>query len=424
MTDWDPKRPSLASENWNFPVENELGNGARRIDDASEEPMVAPNEATIAFDAWRIAAHSVRGAAHIKAELPNQDAVEFWPPESNDKPPLILAVSDGHGSARHFRSARGAAMAVATAIATLREFNQQAAGREFAQLQTAMDALPAEVVARWRAAVEADLNADPLGIDELAKVEAHEGEASRQSVEADPVLAYGATLLATLVGNGFILFLQLGDGDVLCVDAAGTTSRLGLRDPRLTGNYSTSLCQAKAPEWMRTHLMTEADAWPALILMSSDGYANSFVSEDDFLQIGHDYFETLRTRGLHVVAAELPQILQHASENGNGDDISLGILTRLGDTACASATTVAVEQTVSSPDVRRTRPAHNWRLLFALIVMVMVLTGLAFLRPHVQVRKFEWWRPPHNLAPAPGAHLSRELLNSGQVVTRLRPAAR
>ncbi|MGH7917577.1 MAG: PP2C family serine/threonine-protein phosphatase [Candidatus Binataceae bacterium] len=356
-----------------------------------------------------MAAHSIRGAAHFKAQLPNQDAVQCWPPDSNGKPPLILAVSDGHGSARHFRSARGAALAVEAAIATLREFNQPSIGQDREQMQTALDAMPSDLVGRWRAAVAAELDTDPLDIAELAKVEAAEGQASRQSVEADPVLAYGATVIATLVGDGFILFLQLGDGDVLCVDAAGKTSRLGLRDLRLTGNYSTSLCQAKAPEWMRTHLMTQADEWPALILMSSDGYANSFVSEDDFLQTGHDYFEMIRTRGLRAVAAELPQILEHASENGNGDDISLGILSRMGENVDACATTVADPQIARSLEARLKRPAHNWRVLFALIVMVMVLTGLAFLRPRISVRTLEWWHHPPKTAPAAGAHLSQRL---------------
>ena len=61
--------------------------------------------------AWRAIGRSVRGASHVRSSLPNQDAIA-WFPDSGKGPPLIVAVSDGHGSPRNFRSDVGSKIAV------------------------------------------------------------------------------------------------------------------------------------------------------------------------------------------------------------------------------------------------------------------------------------------------------------------------
>ena len=59
---------------------------------------------------WRAIGESVRGAAHLRSGLVNQDAFH-WLPASGVGPPLILVISDGHGSAKYFRSHIGSAQA-------------------------------------------------------------------------------------------------------------------------------------------------------------------------------------------------------------------------------------------------------------------------------------------------------------------------
>jgi hypothetical protein len=61
-------------------------------------------------------------------------------------------------------------------------------------------------------------------------------------------------------------------------------------------------------------------------LLSTDGYANSFRSDEDFLKIGQDYLEIIREQGISSLAEELPAILTEATEQGSGDDITLAIL--------------------------------------------------------------------------------------------------
>ena len=70
------------------------------------------------------------------------------------------------------------------------------------------------------------------------------------------------------------------------------------------------------------------DPPPALILLATDGYANSFVNEAAFLQVGTDILEMIRTEGLETVQENLATWLAEASQDGSGDDITLGILCR------------------------------------------------------------------------------------------------
>jgi hypothetical protein len=68
---------------------------------------------------------------------------------------------------------------------------------------------------------------------------------------------------------------------------------------------------------------------PALILLATDGYANSFVNEEAFLQVATDIWEIIRDEGLATVTENLEGWLERASQEGSGDDITLGLLCRL-----------------------------------------------------------------------------------------------
>ena len=120
---------------------------------------------------WRVIGRSVRGAAHVRAGLPNQDAIR-WLPESGTGLPLILAVADGHGSARCFRSDVGSRLAVHTATEVVQESleNLPEAPSFSAVKRWAEDHLPHEIVRRWRDAVAGDLLAGPFTSAELERL--------------------------------------------------------------------------------------------------------------------------------------------------------------------------------------------------------------------------------------------------------------
>ena len=79
----------------------------------------------------------------------------------------------------------------------------------------------------------------------------------------------------------------------------------------------------------RTYFQPTAAHLPALIMLATDGYANSFASDKDFLLAAHDYLAIVRAAGRRSQATlrrELAEWLRATSAQGSGDDISVGII--------------------------------------------------------------------------------------------------
>lgn len=66
-----------------------------------------------------------------------------------------------------------------------------------------------------------------------------------------------------------------------------------------------------------------AENLPALFSLSSDGYANSYKSEEGFHDAVRDYLEMLKEHGVKAVADSMAGWLAETSEMGCGDDITM-----------------------------------------------------------------------------------------------------
>ncbi len=275
---------------------------------------------------WKVAHACVRGSSHIRLGLPNQDAAQCTVTPGPQGSIAVAVISDGHGSARHFRSQIGSSLAVSTVAATLQAFLRESVGNgQTPFVPEQVHELERKIVSVWLAAIYSDLGGNPFREAELNGLEQQEGPEARAEVVAAPELAYGATLLAAGATDRVLLYLQLGDGEILSVAADGTTTRPLPPDDRLIANQTTSLCQPEAWKDFRSSWVT-APELPSLVLLSTDGYANSFRSDEDFLKIGQDYLEIIRQQGIASLAEELPSILTEATQQGSGDDITLAIL--------------------------------------------------------------------------------------------------
>ncbi len=278
---------------------------------------------------WRAIGSTVRGASHIRADMPNQDAIT-WLPASGAGQRMILAVSDGHGSAKSFRSHLGSTRAVEAAAWVLQDLlDGQPDPTNFSAIKrTAEEHLPREILREWVTAVEQHLQETPFTRQELALLAEKNNPSAVQLVEANPLLAYGATVLVVLATEQFILYLQLGDGDILTVSESGEVQRPLPEDSRLFANQTTSLCVPNAWRDFRVRLQPVLDVPPALIILATDGYANSFANEEDFVKVASDTWEIMRAEGLEAVNENLEGWLTEATQAGSGDDITLGLLCR------------------------------------------------------------------------------------------------
>ena len=266
---------------------------------------------------WTVLGDSVLGASHVRDGRPNQDA---WLAETLADGAALLAVADGHGGALHCRSDRGSRFAAECAITVMRAWRDDGDFEDFARR------FPASLVSAWRERVAADLATDVLGRAEVPAAGWQNGRSADELLD-NPVLAYGTTVLVAIVRADRIWFAQLGDGDCLVVHTGGAVRRPVPGDDTLAGNMTTSLCQQDAAAQFRTaqidRLSASDGARVRLVLLSTDGYANAFKTDHDFLQIGGDYLNWLDEQGAAVVGRQLPGVLAEATQQGSGDDVTL-----------------------------------------------------------------------------------------------------
>lgn len=266
---------------------------------------------------WLTMAASVRGATHKRQNLPNQDSIRCY---SENSDAVILAISDGHGSKKSFRSDQGSSFAVQIAIETIKNFVKSIKSYNYNLSfikRLANEQVPKLIIQQWQAAVNADIRNNPFSETEL------------EILEGKTTIAYGATLLIVLVTDNFIIYWQLGDGDILSVWNKNIIEQPILRDQRLFANETTSLCIKDAWRDFRVSFQTIVNKSPNLILLASDGYANSFSDDANFLQVASDITQLIKNEGASFIEKNLEQWLTEASKRGSGDDITIGIITQL-----------------------------------------------------------------------------------------------
>ena len=117
--------------------------------------------------------------------------------------------------------------------------------------------------------------------------------------------------------------LQLGDGDILVASATGPAARPIPRQPGRVGEETESLCMPNAAALFRSARTALAPDEPALVIIATDGYANSFASDEGFVQVGADLRAMILDHGLDWVGHRLPEWLEEATTEGSGDDITV-----------------------------------------------------------------------------------------------------
>jgi hypothetical protein len=222
-----------------------------------------------------------------------------------------MAVSDGHGSPASPRSGLGAALAVEIATDVLWQLAHPISSAVLAAAVTTM-------VTRWTSQVLEHLARYPLTAAELGRPS--DGDLDRTE---RPTVVYGSTLLFAVVSVHELVLGQLGDGDVVVVDDTGLAARPLPADERLMAHVTTSLSDDDAVGNIRTTIVDAARS--RLVLLATDGYANSFRNDDAFLQVGPDLLRTADAEGIGSIRASLPGWLAETTREGAGDDIGVTI---------------------------------------------------------------------------------------------------
>ncbi len=284
---------------------------------------------------WIVFGESVIGDSHKKIGLPNQDAIRFEKNESSETPlPLILAIADGHGSAKHFRSHIGAKIAVDIAIDELKNFSCSTNNKNISFIKSECEVrLTRNLVGRWLNEVVKHYEDNLFSEEDLKTVENNCGSQSLSAIENNKKMVYGSTLLAVLVTDNYIIYLQLGDGDILVVNNIGEVKKPIPRSEEFIANETSSLCSDNAWSEFKVAIESIEKEKPAMIFVSTDGLSNSYSSDEIFSQLGCESFKKICANCLEDVnknideyRLSLPDALLETTVKGSGDDITLGII--------------------------------------------------------------------------------------------------
>jgi hypothetical protein len=244
---------------------------------------------------------------------------------------VVLAVADGHGSAPHFRSDLGARWAVEEFTVCAEEFAHAAVGRDGADdagswwggltaLRAAARRLPQLVAHRWyeRATLH-DASSPAHGTH-------------RHPAKGPDLTAYGTTLVGAVLTRRLLVCWQLGDGDIVVLDAAGTPYAPLYTGPDL-GDETDSLCAPESWHRARCHWQPLTSEGPSGVLLSTDGLSKSFTDHQGFLDFAAGVHGRAHELGMPAVRSRLTEWLSHAAQYSGDDTTLVGAFEAVGPAA-------------------------------------------------------------------------------------------
>lgn len=267
-----------------------------------------------------ICSECVKGATHERNGQPLQDSKKIV--EISDDI-VIMAVADGHGSEKCVRSERGSLIAV-NAFCDVMNRYLTSYGPDDSGMEMLVTFLNREgdtrfaqdVCEEWQSRVKQSFYKNK--VEHLIN---EDGKVDWKGVYS----LYGTTLLGMLITPTFVFAFQIGDGDI---SYATETECYPLVEPeKFLGTETHSL--SKVDAWRKAVAAVrrkEADKeLPYLYMLSTDGFANSYASDDAYRETCRGYCEMINIHGFEVVKEHLAKWLKETSELGCGDDVTVAI---------------------------------------------------------------------------------------------------
>lgn len=281
---------------------------------------------------WEVLDATVRGSTHVQRGTPNQDSVATR--VLADGQVAVVAISDGHGGERYVRSEVGSRFAVEISCDILSEWwtrtargDGNAPGTALIERELRDTAIPT-ITRQWRARVADHVATHPFTQEEFDR--------AATAVDLQPEVAYGATLLVAVASDRAVALAQLGDGDIVLVRGDDVTLPIE-PDARLVASQTTSLCLESADADFRCSVVDDiADL--DLVLLSTDGYANSFADDEWERTVGVDLASRIAELGADAIRLQLPAWLGESAA-ASGDDTSVALLVPTVSTSPISTST-------------------------------------------------------------------------------------
>ncbi|MCC3867037.1 protein phosphatase 2C domain-containing protein [Terrisporobacter mayombei] len=239
---------------------------------------------------------SVVGYKNIIKNKSSQDYLKF----ENIEDGLICAVADGHSGEFFTNSDLGSKFACEVTIEILKKY----ADEDISKIEELLDneTLQKEICNGWRVLVEQDM------------------KKSLPAVFKYNYFVYGTTLLGVMIKNDYIIYLKLGDGDILIKQDNNIKKVL----PSYNKNIVDCLAEEMAYDKM-IYKVIRYDMNISNIIIYSDGFENSFGSyksmvneiDNTLIKYNKNIFSKMK------LEKNYDKELSNLSKNGSLDDISI-----------------------------------------------------------------------------------------------------
>ena len=227
---------------------------------------------------------------------------------------VVIAVADGHGSSTCKLSHVGSEIATEVFCKFAKELlNLHSTEDEILDIIAAKgkDTIPRIICDRWTERVKTSFNSLKITAEEYKNVEEINYE------------LYGTTLLGMIITKKYIYAMQIGDGDIAFVSKNGVNYVVD--PPKFLGTETFSLSNDKPWKNVVTHFQRfeYENQLPCMFVLSTDGFSNSFINDEQYKVACNDYFETVIKYGAEEVQKNLGEWLSQTSAEGCGDDVTL-----------------------------------------------------------------------------------------------------
>lgn len=226
---------------------------------------------------------------------------------------LCIALADGHGSRKHFRSGPGAEMACGAVRQVLESVSAQAGP----------DEIKATVIDKWKTCVRKHFEENPWSEEELEEQRSLLSEmAYARLISGETAqIAYGTTLLFAVVTAEGWQAMQIGDGGVAAADSDGRFYFPLSAGGEAIGSYTASLAM-DAP--MDEFYHYSEKGIPALIALYTDGVEKAFPRKSLALtRFLHEAGSAARMGGQQALRDCAALLAEKSSVR---DDTSIGLL--------------------------------------------------------------------------------------------------
>lgn len=234
-----------------------------------------------------------------KNKINNKSSQDYLEIESMPEG-LICTIADGHSGDFFTHSHKGSKFACKAAIEVIKKY----INKDMNEIEILLKekVLQKEICDKWRYLVSLDM------------------KENLPSVFKYNTFKYGTTLLLVLIKENYILYMKLGDGDILLKKHNKIENAL----PVYKKNIVESMSQEKSYEKI-IYKIEKNEKDTSDIIIFSDGFENSFVSYDDMIEDINNtiikYKKSIFSK--YLLEKNYDKHLIKLSENRSLDDISI-----------------------------------------------------------------------------------------------------